>query len=52
MLENNAYIHLYNQRAGANNTLDRVLYKHKPFVIHVLCCKFLELNYFLIVFPI
>ena len=52
MLENNAYIKLYSQRADANNTLDRMLYKHKPFVIHVICCKFLQLNYFLIVIPI
>ena len=31
MFENNAYIHLYSQRVGVNDTLDRILYKHKPF---------------------
>ena len=28
------------------------LYEHKPFVTPVICCKFLQLNYFLTVFPI
>ena len=38
---------------GTDNPLgSEFLYKHKPFVTLVICCKFLPLNGFLTVFPI
>ena len=44
---------LYSPGAGADNSLgSEFLYKHKPFVTLVICCKFLPLNDFLTVFPI
>ena len=47
------FIHVYNPWAGADNPLgSEFLYKHKPFVTLVVCCKFLPLNDFLTVFPI
>ena len=47
------FIHVYNPRAGADIPLgSKFLYKHKPFVTLVICCKFLQLNDFLTVFPI
>ena len=46
-------IHVYSPGAGADNPLgSEFLYKHKPFVTLVICCKFLPLNGFLTVFPI
>ena len=47
------FIHVYSPEAGADNPLGSgFLYKHKPFVTLVICCKFLPLNDFLTVFPI
>ena len=47
------FIHVYSPGAGADNPLgSEFLYKHKPFVTLVICCKFLPLNDFLTVFPI
>ena len=47
------FIHVYIPRARADNPLgSEFLYKHKPFVTLVICCKFLPLNVFLTVFPI
>ena len=47
------FIHVYSPGAGADNPLgSEFLYKHKPFVTLVSCCKFLPLNGFLTVFPI
>ena len=44
--------HVYSPGAGADNYLGlEFLYKHKPFVTLVICCKFLPLNDFLTVFP-
>ena len=44
-------IHVYS--LGAVNPLRaEFLYKHKPFVTLVICCKCLPLNDFLTVFPI
>ena len=46
------YIHVYIPGAGTDNPLgSEFLYKHKPFVALVICCKFLPLNDFLTVFP-
>ena len=46
------FIHVYSPWAGADNMLGaEILYKHKPFVTLVICCKFLPLNDFLRVFP-
>ena len=48
-----AFIHVYSPGAGADNPLgSELLYKHKPFVTLLICCKFLPLNDFLTVFPI
>ena len=41
------FIHVYSPRAGAE-----FLYKHKPFVTQVICCKFHPINDFLTVLPI
>ena len=39
------FIHVYSPGAGADNCLGSgILYKHKPFVTLVICCKFLPLN--------
>ena len=47
------FIHVYSTGAGADNPLwSEFLYKHKPFVTLVICCKFLPLNDFLTVFLI
>ena len=47
------FIHVYSPGAGADNPLaSEFLYKHKPFVTLLICCKFLPLNDFLTVFPI
>ena len=47
------FIHVYSPGAGADSPLgSEFLYKHKPFVTLVPCCKFLPLNDFLTVFPI
>ena len=47
------FIHVYSSGAEADNPLgSEFLYKHKPFVTLVICCKFLPLNDFLTVFPI
>ena len=47
------FIHLYSPRAGADKPLEsEFLYKHKPFITLLICCKFLPLNDFLTVFPI
>ena len=47
------FIHVYSPGARADNPLgSEFLYKHKPFVTLVICCKFLPLNDFLTVFPI
>ena len=47
------FIDVYSPGAGADNPLEsEFLYKHKPFVTLVICCKFLPLNDFLTVFPI
>ena len=41
------FIHVYSLGAGADNPLgSEFLYKHKPFVTLVICCKFLPLNDF------
>ena len=49
----NVFQHVYSPGAGAENPLgSEFLYKHKPFVTLVICCKFLPLNEFLTVFPI
>ena len=41
------FIHVYSPGAGADNPLgSEFLYKHKPFVTLVICCKFLPLNDF------
>ena len=46
------YTCIYSPGAGAENPLgSEVLYKHKPFVTLVICCKFLPINDFLTVFP-
>ena len=46
------FIHVYSPRAEADNPLgSEFLYKHKPFVSLVICCKFLPLNDFLTLFP-
>ena len=43
----------YSPGEGADNPLGSdFLYKHKPFVTLLICCKFLPLNDFLTVFPI
>ena len=45
--------YVYSPRAGADNPLgSEFLYKHKPFVTLVICCKFFPLNDFLTVFQI
>ena len=45
-------IHVYGPGIGADNPLgSKYLYKHKPFVTLVICCKLLPLNDFLTVFP-
>ena len=47
------FIPVYSPGAEADNPLgSKFLYKHKPFVTLVICCKFLPLNDFLTVFPI
>ena len=47
------FIHVYSPRAGADNPLgSEFLYKHKPFITLLICCKFLPFNDFLTVFPI
>ena len=47
------FIHVYSPWAGADNPLGSLfLYKHKPFITLLICCKFLPLNDFLTVFPI
>ena len=39
------FIHVYSPGAGADNPLgSEFLYKHKPFVTLVICCKILPLN--------
>ena len=44
---------LYSPGVGADNPFgSEFLYKHKPFITLVICCKFLPLNDFLTVFPI
>ena len=46
-------IYVYSPGAGADNPLrSEFLYKNKPFVNLVICCKFPPLNDFLTVFPI
>ena len=46
------FIHVYSPGVGADNPLgSEFLYKHKPFVTLLICCKFLPLNDFLTVFP-
>ena len=46
------FIHVYSPRAGVDNLLgSEFLFQHKPFVMLVICCKFLPLNDFLTVFP-
>ena len=47
------FIHVCSPGAGADNPLGSdFLYKHKPFVTLVICCKFPPLNDFLTVYPI
>ena len=47
------FIHAYSPGAGADNPLgSEFLYKHKPFITLLICCKFLPLNDHLTVFPI
>ena len=47
------FIHVYSPGAGADNPFgSEFLYKHKPFVTLLICCKFPPLNDFLTVFPI
>ena len=47
------FIHVYSPGEGTDNPLgSEFLYKHKPFVTLVICCKFLPLNDFLTIFPI
>ena len=46
-------IHVCSLKTGADNSLaSEFLYKHKPFVSLVICCKFLPLNVFVTIFPI
>ena len=47
------FIYVNSPGAGADNPLgSEFLYKHKPFVTLVICCKLLPSNDFLTVFPI
>ena len=47
------FIHVYSPGTEADNPFGlEFLYKHKPFVTLVICCKFLPLNDFLTVFPV
>ena len=47
------FIHVYSPGAGADSPFaSEFLYKHKPVITLVICCKFLPLNDFLTVFPI
>ena len=47
------FIHVYSPGTGTENPMGpNFLYQHKPFVILVICCKFLSLNDFLTFFLI